>query len=434
MHDVTPPPVDPRRLPDPYPIEPLAAPPDATVHLPGSKSITNRALVVAALADGDTTIERALFAQDTEAMIGGLRALGVEVDADEAAGTVRVRGCGGELPGLAAVVDARQSGTTGRFLTPLAATGSAPVVIDGDPQLRARPMDDQIAALREMGVVVEELGAPGRLPLRVTGPLGAASIALAADVSSQFLSGLLMVGAVHGLDARLTTAPVSRPYLEMTAAVMRDFGAEVSDDDGESWTVGGGYVAPGRYVVEPDASAASYFLAAAAITGGRVRIEGLGRSSRQGDVAFADVLGEMGADVDMGPDHIELVGRRLSGVRVDLRHISDTAPTLAVVAAFADGPTTITDIGFVKGKESDRIGAPVRELRRCGIDAEEIPGGLMIRPGSPPRGAVFETYDDHRMAMAFALVGLVVPGVAVRDPGCVAKTFPGFFETLEQLR
>jgi 3-phosphoshikimate 1-carboxyvinyltransferase len=425
---------DPRRLPDPYPIEPLTRPPDATVSLPGSKSITNRALVAAAMAEGDTTLEGVLFADDTEAMIEGLRALGITIATDVAAAVARVEGCGGELPGIEATVDARQSGTTGRFLTPIAALGAAPVVIDGDQQLRDRPMADQIDALREMGVTVEELGDPGRLPLRLTGPLRAASIALAADVSSQFLSGLLLAGAVQGLDARLTTAAVSRPYLDMTAAVMRSFGAEVSDDDGTAWTVGGGYTSPGTYVIEPDASAASYFLAAAAITGGRVRLEGLGSGSLQGDVGFASVLADMGASVDIGPAHIEVRGARLRGVEVDLRHISDTAPTLAVVAAFADGPTTITDIGFVKGKESDRIGAPVRELQRCGVAAEEIDGGLVIRPDGRPGAATFETYDDHRMAMAFSLIGLVVPGIAVRDPGCVAKTFPGFFATLDQLR
>jgi 3-phosphoshikimate 1-carboxyvinyltransferase len=425
---------NPRLLPDPFPIMPLAAPPSATVALPGSKSITNRALVAAAMAEGETVLQGVLFADDTAAMIDGLRTLGVEIEADEAARTARVVGRGGELPGLEVTVDARQSGTTGRFLTALAATGAAPVVIDGDRRLRERPMNDQIVAMRELGVEIEELGETGRLPLRVTGPLRAGSIALAADVSSQFLSALLLAGATPGLDARLTTEAVSRPYLDMTASVMRSFGAQVSDDDGTAWTVGGGYSSPGTYLIEPDASAASYFLAAAAITGGRVRIEGLGRSSLQGDVAFADVLAEMGAHVEVGPDHIEVVGTELRGIEVDLRHISDTAPTLAVVAAFAEGPTTITDIGFVKGKESDRIGAPIRELRRCGVDAEEISGGLVIRPDGQPVAATFDTYDDHRMAMAFALIGLVVPGVAVRDPGCVAKTFPGFFETLEQLR
>ncbi len=425
---------------DPLPIEPLSTPPDTTVVLPGSKSLTNRALVLAALAAGTTTLESVLFADDTWAMIDALRALGIDVAVDDAGGTVTVSGCGGTLPGVATAVHARQSGTTGRFLTPVAALSEAPVVVDGDPQLRSRPMDDQIAALRTMGVTVEELGDRGRLPLRVTGPPNSHRVAVPGDVSSQFVSGLMLAGGVCGLDIRLTTTAVSRPYLDMTAAVMRVFGAEVSADDGTGWVVGGGYTSPGVFRIEPDASAASYFLAAAAITGGRVRIDGIGSGSLQGDVAFADVLADMGATVAVGADHIEVRGElvdgrpALRGVDVDLRHISDTAPTLAVVAAFAEGPTAVRGIGFVRGKESDRIGAPVAELRRCGVAAEALDDGFVVRPEGPPTAATFETYEDHRMAMAFALVGLVVEGVAVRDPGCVAKTFPGYFGALGQLR
>ncbi len=420
---------------DPFPIEPLAVPPDVTVSLPGSKSITNRALIMAALAEGATTLEGVLFADDTHAMLGALADLGIEISVeDEAAGVVTVVGCGGELPGTEVSLDARQSGTTGRFLPPLVALGEAPVIVDGHPQLRARPMDDQIEALRRMGVTVEELGDPGRLPLRITGPPTRHSVALPGDVSSQFITGMLIAGAVSGLDLRLTTAAVSRPYLDMTTAVMQSFGATVSEDDGTAWAVGGGYRSPGVYQIEPDASAASYFLAAAAISGGRVRIEGLGRNSLQGDVAFADVLAQMGAEVLVEDDAIEVQGRSLRGIDVDLRHISDTAPTLAVVAAFADGPTRITGIGFIRGKESDRVAGPVAELVRCGVPAAETDDGLIVRPDGGPHGATFDTYEDHRMAMAFALVGLRVEGVAVNNPGCVAKTFPGYFAALEQLR
>ncbi len=419
---------------DPFPVTPLTQPPDADVRLPGSKSITNRALLIAALAEGTTRLERVLFAEDTRAMLGALDELGIKVTADEAAETVVVEGCAGELPGREVQLDARQSGTTGRFLPPLAALGEASVVIDGDPQLRARPMDDQIAALRSLGVEVEELADAGRLPLRITGPPSGRSVAVAGDVSSQFVSGLLMAGAVSGLDLRLTTAAISRPYLDMTTRVMAEFGAHVSADDGSAWAVGGGYSSPGTYVIEPDASAASYFLAAAAITGGRVRIEGLGRKSMQGDVGFADVLAGMGAEVVVGPDSIEVRGGELRGVDVDLRHISDTAPTLAVVAAFADRPTEVRGIGFIRDKESDRVAGPVTELRRSGIDAEELADGFVVRPTGPPGPATFQTYDDHRMAMAFALIGLVVDGVAICDPGCVAKTFPDYFAALDQLR
>ena len=418
---------------DLLPIEPLPARPDVAVALPGSKSITNRALVTAALAKDTTRLESVLLADDTWAMIEGLRALGIECTVKEAERVITVEGCGGELLTTETAIDARQSGTTSRFLLAVAGLADAAVTIDGDPQLRLRPMGDQVSALREIGVTVEELGEPGRLPLRVCGPWSGHSVALAGDVSSQYVSGLLLAGAVGGLDVRLTTTPVSRPYIDMTTAIMRAFGADV-DDDGTAWTVGGGYTSPGAYQIEPDASAASYFLAAAAITGGRIRIEGLGRSSMQGDVAFADLLSDMGADVDMGRDHIDIRGGPLRGIDVDLRHLSDTAPTLAVVAAFADGPTTVRGIGFIRGKEIDRVGAPVTELRRCGVDAEEFDDGFVVRPSGPPGAATFESYDDHRMAMAFALIGLVVPGVAIRSPDCVTKTFPGYFEALDQLR
>jgi 3-phosphoshikimate 1-carboxyvinyltransferase len=259
-------------------------------------------------------------------------------------------------------------------------------------------------------------------------------VTIAGDVSSQFATGLLLAGGTAGLSVSLTTDAVSRPYLDMTTRVMAEFGAEVSGGDGDTWHVGGGYRAVADYVVEPDASAASYFLAAAAVTGGRVRIEGLGRASMQGDVAFAEVLAAMGATVDAGADWIEVRGGALHGIDVDLRHISDTAPTLAAVAALADGPTSVTGIGFVRGKESDRIAGPVRELQRCGVPAEATDDGFVVRPAGAPTAARIETYDDHRMAMAFALIGLVVPGIEILDPGCVAKTFPGYFAALDTLR
>lgn len=432
---------------DPLPIKPLDRPPDATVVLPGSKSITNRALVAAALAEGSTRLSSALFADDTMAMIDGLGALGVDCLADGADGSISVEGCGPAFAGAAecgetgeAVVNARRSGTTSRFLMPVAALRSAPTVIDGDRQLQARPMAHQISALRELGVSVTELGRPGRLPVRVEGPIKGRVCSIAGDASSQFASGLLLAGGAAGLSVKLAPDPVSRPYLEMTLAVMRAFGASVdvtepdSSGDGELVTVRGGYHSGGSYRIEPDASAASYFLAAAAITGGRVRIEGLGRSSIQGDVAFADVLAEMGAEVAVGDHSIEVSGGSLRGVEVDLAEISDTAPTLAVVAAFASGTTTVSGIGFVRNKESDRVSGPVAELNRCGIDAAETDDGFVVRPSRLPLAAAFETYQDHRMAMAFSLIGLAVPGISVRDPGCVAKTFPGYFGALEQLR
>lgn len=420
-------------LANPLPIRPLAAPPDTTVLLPGSKSITNRALVCAALADGTSTLRGALFADDTEAMLGVLSGLGIRTKVDRDAATIEVEGCGGELPGLEAVVSANQSGTTARFAVPLAALSEAPVVVDAHPQMRERPMGDQFDALRAMGVRIEELGDPGRLPARITGPITARDTALPGDTSSQFITGLMLAGAAGSLRVGLTTDPISRPYIDMTGAVMRSFGAEVEHDGESIWAVSGGYRGT-DYTIEPDASAASYFLAAAAITGGRVRIDGLGRDALQGDVGFAEVLGRMGCEVELGADHVQVAGRASQGLDVDLADISDTAPTLAVVAAFADSPTRVSGIGFIRDKESDRVAGPVTELQRAGVDAEEFDDGFEIRPSGLPTAATFQTYDDHRMAMAFALVGLVVDGVCVADPGCVAKTFPRFFDALEQLR
>ena len=424
--------IDPRTLPDPLPIEPLASPPDVDVVLPGSKSITNRALVCAALAEGQSVLRGALFADDTRAMLGVLDGLGISTRADETTATIEVDGCGGYLPGAGAHVDANQSGTTARFAVPLAALGEVPVVVDAHPQMRGRPMGDQFAALRSMGVTITELGEPDRLPARITGPIDGAETSLPGDTSSQFITGLLLAGGASSMRVALTTEPISRPYIEMTSAVMSAFGAEVDDGD-RIWSVGGGYVGT-DYRIEPDASAASYFLAAAAITGGRVRIDGLGRDALQGDVAFAEVLGDMGCRVDLGPSHVEVSGRASRGIEVDLSDISDTAPTLAVVAAFADSPTRVDGIGFIRDKESDRVAGPVTELRRAGVDAEEHHDGFAIRPSGLPSPATFDTYDDHRMAMAFSLVGLVVNGVEISDPGCVAKTFPGFFQALDQLR
>lgn len=418
-------------------IEPLVSPPRATVVLPGSKSITNRGLVCAALADGVTRIEGALFADDTLAMARAVTVLGAGVEARRSAARFTVSGVAGPpRPASEAAIDARMSGTTGRFTAPVAAAASSEVVIDGHPQLRARPFGDLVEALRHLGARVDSSGAGG-LPLRVRGPIGSGPVTVAADRSSQFLSGLMLAGPVlaDGLTITLGSAPVSMPYVEMTASVMRSFGARVEIGPAAVRVDGGGYRSPGRYSVEPDASAASYFWAAAAVTGGAVGVRGLSSSSIQGDVGFAEVLESMGATVTTGElGETVVTGGPLRGADIDLRDLSDTAPTLAVTAALARGPTKVTGIGFIRGKESDRIAAPVAELRRCGVDATENADGFTVAPAGKPSGARIRTYDDHRMAMAFSVLGLVVRGVEIENPACVAKTFPAFFDTLEELR
>ena len=403
-------------------VRPLARPPDASVAHPGSKSNTNRALVCAALARQPSTLTGALLADDTEAMIICLRRLGTKVEVDGTTLSVTRRKWG-----EAATLDARLSGTTARFLLPVLALGSGTYKLDGEAPLRARPMGPSLDALRSLGAHV----AGDALPVEVRGPVLGGTVQVSGDASSQFLSGLLLAGAVmaRGLTIELTTPLVSRPYVDLTIDVMRHFGATV---EGLSVPFTG-YTGQ-HYAIEPDASAASYFFAAAAITGGRVKVEGLGRSSRQGDVAFVEVLERMGAAVSWGDDSITVRGTgTLRGIDVDLADMSDMAQTLAAVAVFAESPTRVTGIGFIRKKETDRIGNTVAELRKLGIEAREEPDGFVVRPASPMAGRV-ETYDDHRMAMSFALLGLKSSGIEIADPDCVVKTFPEFWETLESLR
>ncbi len=429
-------PFDLRHLPDPLPVAPLVGTPDARVHLPGSKSLTNRALVAAGLAEGTSVVRHALDADDTEAMVEGLVALGVDVRADWSTSEVRVTGCAGRPPADVAVVDARLSGTTARFLMPVAALCPGTVRFDGAPGLRARPMGEALGALRALGARVEEVGEPGHLPVDVRGPaLGRGPVHLGGDVSSQFLSGLLLSGPAlgDGLTVVVEGALVSAPYVAMTEAVMTAFGATVDHDGHGGWTVAPGGYRARDYEVEPDASTASYFFAAAAICGGTVTVEGLGSASVQGDLGFVDVLEAMGAVVVRERDRTTVHGgRALRGIEVDLADRSDVAQTLAAVAVHAEGPTRVRGIGFIRAKETDRIGALVSELRRAGVDASEEPDGFVVRPG-PVRPTVFDPHGDHRMAMSLALLGLRQPGVAVADPACVAKTFPGYWAELSAL-
>ena len=430
--------VDLAALADPFPIEPAGGPLDADVSVPGSKSITNRALVCAALADGSSTLIGALFADDTEAMVGVLRAVGLAVETDPSGERITVVGGGSTLPPAEDPVDVRQSGTTARFALPLLALGQGTYRVVAHPQMQARPMGTAFDALRSLGVGIEERAESGHLPVTVTGGgLRGGTVQIPGDVSSQFLSGLLLVAPClpDGLVVKLTTDLVSQPYVDLTVSVMVAFGAAVDRPDPYTFVV-----APGRYVtcdyaVEPDASAASYPLAAAAICGGRVKVAGLTEQALQGDVAFFDVLAAMGATVTRDASGTEVRAERggLEGGTFDLTHFSDTAPTLAVVAPFATEVVAVTGIGFIRGKEIDRIEAVATELTRCGIDVRVEPDGWTIRPGTPT-AAIVQTSDDHRMAMSFALLGLAGPGIEIAQPGCVAKTFPTYWDLLAQLR
>jgi 3-phosphoshikimate 1-carboxyvinyltransferase len=420
-------------------IEPLTQPVDADVEVVGSKSYTNRALIVAALARGESLLTGALFSDDTQHMTEALRDLGIGVEADFSGHTLRVQGAGGKVPAAQAKCFVGNSGTTARFLSVLLALGDGVYEIDGVPRMRERPNQPLIDALTQLGVRIEALGKPGCFPLRIHGGgLKGGAVSVAGSASSQYASGLMMTAPAmeNGLALELTGALVSKPYLEMTAQIMRDFGARVAWEGERKFVIGAGGYTGRTYAIEPDASAASYFFAAAAITGGRVRVNELGTRSLQGDRGLVHLLAQMGCELDEGPHYTEVRGPadgKLRGIEVDMSELSDVAQTLAVVAPFASSPTRVTGIGFIRHKETDRVGAVVHELKRMGIHAEEEADGYVIHPGEP-QPAQIETYDDHRMAMSFALVGLRVPGIEIKDPGCVSKTFPTYFDVLETLR
>jgi 3-phosphoshikimate 1-carboxyvinyltransferase len=402
---------------------------------PGSKSITNRALVCAALAAGESRLTGVLDSQDTRVMVAGLRSLGIDIDADWASGQIRVTGCGGTIPSSSATIDAAASGTTIRFLAAVCGLGHGVYRLDGTPRMRKRPIGDLLAALEPLGVKATAESPGGCPPVMIEsrGQAGG-STCVAGSVSSQFASGLAMAAPCmrEGLTLEFTGRLVSLPYLEMTRRVMESFGATCEQVDERTWRIEPTGYQGNDYTIEPDASAASYFAAAAAITGGCVRIDGLGRSSMQGDVGFCDALARMGCTVewhDLPAEAVTVSGRAASGIEIDMNAISDTVPTLAVVALFAAGPTTIRNVAHIRDKETDRIGDLATELRKLGALVEEQPDGLMIHP-APLHAAEITTYDDHRMAMSLALAGLRVPGVKILDPACVGKTFPDYWGRL----
>jgi len=419
------------------PIPPTAGPIHGTIRPPGSKSLTNRAMVVAALAEGPSRLVGVLDSEDTRVMARGLEALGIEITADWSSGLLEVVGQGGTIPRTAAEIDAAASGTTMRFLAAVCGLGRGRYRLDGTPRMRCRPIGDLVDGLRALGIDADTQS-PGRCPpVTVSGPprdtTHQQQLRVRAGTSSQFASGLAMIGPclAGGMELDFEGPIVSRPYLEMTRRVMEHFGA-VGTLTATRWTIPPGGYRGRAYEIEPDASAASYFLAVAAITGGSMRIEGLSQNSLQGDIAFAEALEAMGCELTWEPNAILLRGRAARGIEIDMNALSDTLPTLAVVALFAEGPTTIRNVAHVRDKETDRIGDLARELRRLGALVDEYPDGLRIEPGSH-HAARLATYDDHRMAMSLALAGLRIPGVVIEDPRCVGKTFPGFWDALARV-
>ena len=424
-------------MPDSIEIHPVSQPVLGAMRPPGSKSITNRALVCAALAKGTSRLHGALVSEDTEVMIKGLQSLGIPVQEDELGRTLTVTGCQGAPPSKEADIFVANSGTTIRFLTALATLGHGNYRLDGIARMRERPIQDLVDALLQLGAVLSCEGANGCPPVTIEARgLKGGAAEVRGNISSQYLSGLLMASACAQEEVKIQIAGtlVSVPYVEMTLAVMRSFGvnAEFSKDRMEILVPNDiGYLGC-EYSIEPDASAASYFWAAAAVTQGEVTVQGLNKHSLQGDVAFVECLASMGCEVDYAEDSITVKGKPLDGIEVDMNAISDTVQTLSVVALFADSPTIIRNVQHIRHKETDRISAVATELRKLGAEVIEQDDGLEIHPKTLHPAAI-DTYNDHRMAMSFALAGLQQPGVVIRDPGCTSKTYPEFFGDLHEL-
>jgi 3-phosphoshikimate 1-carboxyvinyltransferase len=419
-------------------IQPLQKPLDAAVAVPGSKSYTNRALLVAALAEGESSLTGALFSDDTDYMVQSLRKLGVGVEADQATARFVVPGNGGKIPVDNAELYIGNSGTTSRSIISYVALGDGAFVVDGDEPMRtSRPISDLLEALSRLGVDARSRFDNGCLPVdvRARGFKGGKT-QLDASKSSQFLTSLMLAGphTQEGLDIEML-GEFKTQYIDITMAVMRAFGAEVEHENYRRFRIAGGQCYQARdYAIEPDASNASYFFAAAALTGGRVRIDDITADSAQGDIRFVDVLEQMGCTVNRDDKGIEVIGpKKLKGIDVDMKAISDTSLTLAAIAPFAEGPVHIRNVEHSRWQETDRVAAMATELRRLGVEVEEHQDGISVSPSQPQPAAV-DTYEDHRVAMSFALVGLKVPGIRINDPGCVSKTFPTYFEVWQALR
>lgn len=421
-------------IPSQLKIDPVGRPVDADVELPGSKSYTNRALPIAALADGTSILRGALFSDDTAHMAESLRRLEIQVEEDEERSRFVVQGASGSIPTSQADLFVGNSGTSARFLTAMVAAGNGTYTIDGVERMRSRPISPLLDALQQLGVQAESTDGTGCPPVRVDARgICGGTARLDGTISSQYLTALLIVAPLARSDVAIEIEGelVSKPYIDMTEAIMHDFGVVIERDGYRHFLVRAGQrYQPRDYAIEADASAASYFFALAAAMGGRIRVRNLTRDSIQGDLRFVDVLERMGCRVTWLDDAVEVRGpAQLNGIDVDMNAISDTVQTLAAIAPLAAGPVTVRNVEHIRAKETDRLSALTYELRRIGVEVSELADGLVIQPGEP-RGGVIQTYDDHRMAMSFAILGCATPGITIENPGCVTKTFPGFFDEL----
>ncbi len=431
-----------RILPIPHPL-------NATVRVPGSKSLTNRALLIASLANGTTHLTNALFSDDSRYFAKALQTLGFDVQLDEVNHSMTVTGLDGKIPAKKAELFIGNAGTAARFLSAFLTLGNGEYVLDGEPRMRERPIGDLVEALEQLGCDIQPMqnaASRGKMqngqicpPIKINASgLKGGKTKIAGDISSQFLSALLMTApyAQSPIEVELTTDLNSKPYVDMTIAIMKDFGVEIERNEYSRFTIHPSFFFPlSSYSIESDASAASYFFAAPAICGGTVKVENISRKSVQGDIAFLDVLKKMGCEVEEANNSITVYRpSSIVGIDVDMRDIPDTAQTLAAVAPFASSPTRIRGIASARVKETDRVHATCVELDRLGVRVEEHEDGMTIYPVEKMRSASIQTYNDHRMAMAFSLIGLRFDGVTIENPSCVSKTFPNFFEVLEELR
>ncbi len=422
-----------RRLPDPYPVPVARGPVSGRVELPGSKSITNRALIIAALADGTSTLRGVLDSDDTRYMVGALEQLGFEIDTDWDARTVRVTGRGGLIPAPEAELFLGNSGTSMRFLAAFCAAGRGTFRLDGTEAMRQRPIGPLLDGLRQLGVDAISVKDDDCPPIRIRSVGLESGVArIPGNLSSQYFTALAMLlpAATGEFRIEIDGDLVSKPYIDLTATTMAAFGVELDHHDYQALTVPAGqrYRAT-DYWIEPDASSASYFFSLAAVTGGSISVAALPPGSAQGDVGYVDLLEQMGCQVSRNGEITVTGPETLQALDCDMNAVSDTVMSLAAIAPFASGPTTISNIGHIRLKETDRLAATCAELSRLGINVEERADGLTVHPGTP-RPAQIHTYDDHRMAMSFAIAGTRCPGIEILDPACVSKTLPEFWELL----
>jgi len=408
------------------------------VDLPGSKSLSNRVLLLSMLAEGTTRIQNLLDSDDVRYMIGALEKLGITLQETREKNEISVEGCSGRIPNSDLELMLGNAGTAMRPLTAALTLGQGRYVLDGVPRMRERPIVDLVEGLQQLGAKVRLLNGPPGPPVEILAqglPGGTARIK--GSVSSQFLSAILMAapGAQKDVTLEIDDTLVSVPYVEMTLALMERFGVHVENRDFQEFHIPGKqtYHSPGDFFVEGDASSSSYFLAGAAITGGTVTVLGCGTESLQGDSKFAEVLEQMGAETQWQPHSVTVRGNTLKGVDLDMNRMPDAAMTLAVAALFAEGTTKIRNVYNWRLKETERMKAVTTELRKLGAEVEEGDDYLIIDPPDQIQSTEIETYDDHRMAMAFSLAACGAESVTILDPGCVSKTFPDYFEVLKSV-